>query len=141
MLDFLPDTREIREGDWTVAPVPPDLEQRWVEITGPTDRKMTINALNSGADGFMADFEDANSPTWRQHDRRAPVTCADAIDGTISYRDPDGKPTGSRTAPRRSWCGRAAGTWSEKHLLVESSRCPARCSTSACTSFHNATSR
>ncbi len=65
MLDFLPDTREVREGDWRVEPVPDDLAQRWVEITGPTDRKMVINALNSGADGFMADFEDANSPTWR----------------------------------------------------------------------------
>jgi malate synthase len=65
MLDFLPDTREIREGQWQVAPVRADLRQRWVEITGPTDRKMTINALGSGADGFMADFEDANAPTWR----------------------------------------------------------------------------
>ena len=65
MLDFLPGTREIREADWTVSPVPEDMQQRWVEITGPTDRKMVINALNSGADGFMADFEDANSPTWR----------------------------------------------------------------------------
>src|SRR6202042_3875207 len=53
LLDFLRDTQEIRDGDWTVAPVPPDMQQRWVEITGPTERKMTINALNSGADGFM----------------------------------------------------------------------------------------
>ena len=65
MLDFLPETENVRAGDWTVAPVPEALQQRWVEITGPTDRKMVINALNSGADGFMADFEDANSPTWR----------------------------------------------------------------------------
>src|SRR6185437_16278615 len=64
MLEFLPDTEDVRSGDWTVAPVPEALQQRWVEITGPTDRKMVINALNSGADGFMADFEDANSPTW-----------------------------------------------------------------------------
>src|SRR5215210_6943567 len=56
-LDFLPETSEIREGDWEVAPAPPDLRRRWVEITGPTDRKMTIGALNSGADGWMADFE------------------------------------------------------------------------------------
>jgi malate synthase len=89
MLDFLPDTREIRESEWTVAPVPPDMQQRWVEITGPTDRKMTINALNSGADGFMADFEDANSPTW--HNMVAGHrNLRDAVDGTITYRDSDG---------------------------------------------------
>ena len=61
---FLPDTREIREGDWQVAPTPKDLQQRWVEITGPVTRKMMINAFNCGADVFMADFEDALSPTW-----------------------------------------------------------------------------
>ena len=64
--DFLPETQEIRESAWTVAPVPADLEDRRTEITGPTDRKMVINALNSGASMFMADFEDANSPTWPQ---------------------------------------------------------------------------
>ena len=62
--DFLAETRHIRESDWRVAPViTPDLQKRWVELTGPTDRKMLINALNSGADVYMADFEDANSPT------------------------------------------------------------------------------
>jgi malate synthase len=65
--DFLPETREIREGDWQVAPVPADLQDRRVEITGPVDRKMVINALNSGARCFMADFEDASSPTWRNN--------------------------------------------------------------------------
>ena len=63
--DFLPETREVRESDWRVAPVPADLQDRRVEITGPVDRKMVINALNSGARCFMADFEDANAPTWR----------------------------------------------------------------------------
>jgi malate synthase len=63
-LDFLPETREVRERDWQVEPPPHDLLDRRVEITGPVDRKMVINALNSGARGFMADFEDANSPTW-----------------------------------------------------------------------------
>ena len=62
--DFLPETAGIRESDWTVAPLPKDLLDRRVEITGPTDRKMVINALNSGANVFMADFEDANTPTW-----------------------------------------------------------------------------
>ena len=68
--DFLPQTKEIREGDWTVAPLPADLLDRRVEITGPVDRKMIINALNSGARVFMADFEDSNTPTWTQSDRR-----------------------------------------------------------------------
>ncbi|MGH3051915.1 MAG: malate synthase A, partial [Gaiellaceae bacterium] len=62
--DFLPETKDVREGDWQVAPPPPDLSDRRVEITGPVDRKMMINALNSGARVFMADFEDASSPTW-----------------------------------------------------------------------------
>ena len=67
--DFLAETHEIRDGDWKVAPIPPDLLDRRVEITGPVDRKMVINALNSGAKVFMADFEDANSPTWANNDR------------------------------------------------------------------------
>jgi malate synthase len=80
--DFLPETREIREGDWRVAPVPADLQDRRVEITGPVDRKMVINALNSGARCFMADFEDANTPTWRNNlDGQANLI--DAIERTI----------------------------------------------------------
>ena len=90
MLDFLPETREIREGDWRIAPVPHDLEQRWVEITGPTDRKMMINALNSGADGFMADLEDANAPTWRNM-VTGQVNLRDSIDRTIQYEGSDGR--------------------------------------------------
>ena len=69
--DFLPETKAIRDGEWRVAPIPRDLQDRRVEITGPTDRKMVINALNCGANVFMADFEDANTPTWEQPDRRA----------------------------------------------------------------------
>jgi malate synthase len=90
MLDFLPGTREIREDNWKVAPVPADLQQRWVEITGPTERKMTINALNSGADGFMADFEDANAPTWRNM-VEGHINLRDAIDATITYSGSDGR--------------------------------------------------
>src|SRR5215475_16180998 len=63
--DFLPETASIRQGDWTIAPTPADLQDRRVEITGPVERKMMINALNSGAKVFMADLEDANSPTWQ----------------------------------------------------------------------------
>jgi len=74
--DFLPETRQVREADWKVAAQPKDLLDRRVEITGPTDRKMVINALNSGASTFMADFEDANCPTW-----------FNMIDGQINLRD------------------------------------------------------
>jgi malate synthase len=81
--DFLPETREVREGDWQVAPAPADLQDRRVEITGPVDRKMVINALNSGARVFMADFEDANSPTW-QNNVDGQVNLRDANEGTIS---------------------------------------------------------
>jgi malate synthase len=85
-LDFLPETKDVREGSWSVPPPPPDLERRWVEITGPTDRKMMINALNSGADCFMADFEDANSPTWRNM-VEGHINLRDAIDRTISHEE------------------------------------------------------
>ncbi|HEX7255875.1 MAG TPA: malate synthase A [Gaiellaceae bacterium] len=81
--DFLVETREIRESEWSVAPAPPELQDRRVEITGPVDRKMVINALNSGARVFMADFEDANSPTWRNN-VNGQVNLRDANDGTIS---------------------------------------------------------
>jgi malate synthase len=74
--DFLPETKAVRDGDWKVAPIPADLLDRRVEITGPTDRKMVINALNSGARVFMADFEDANSPTW-----------ANLIEGQVNLKD------------------------------------------------------
>ena len=88
-LDFLPDTEAVREGDWTIAPEPPALQNRRVEITGPTSRKMVINALNSGASGFMADFEDSNSPTWTNM-IGGQVNLRDAIRGTIEHEE-DGK--------------------------------------------------
>ncbi len=90
MLDFLPETKEIREGDWTCAPIPADLRDRRVEITGPTDRKMVINALNSGAKMFMADFEDANSPTWSNM-IEGQMNLRDAVRRTITFTNPDGK--------------------------------------------------
>ncbi|MDX1613157.1 MAG: malate synthase A [Candidatus Promineifilaceae bacterium] len=88
--DFLPETAAIRQEEWQVAPTPADLQRRWAEITGPTDRKMMINALNSGADVFMADFEDANSPTWHNM-VEGQVNLRDAVNGTISFTNPDGK--------------------------------------------------
>jgi len=85
--DFLPETRAVREGKWTVAPIPADLEDRRVEITGPTDRKMVINALNSGAKVFMTDFEDSNSPTF-DNMIQGQINLMDRWAGKIDYTDP-----------------------------------------------------
>jgi malate synthase len=87
---FLGETREIREGGWSGVSPPEDYRDRRVEITGPTDRKLVINALNSGAKGFMADFEDANSPTWGNQ-VEGHVNLIDAIERTISYDSSEGK--------------------------------------------------
>jgi malate synthase len=87
---FLPETSHIRGSDWTVAPIPADLLDRRVEITGPVDRKMIINALNSGASVFMADFEDANSPTLANN-LEGQANLRDAIDGAIGFTSPEGK--------------------------------------------------
>jgi malate synthase len=88
--DFLEQTREIRERSWTVAPAPPDLNDRRVEITGPVERKMMINALNSGAKVFMADFEDALSPPWTNV-IAGQVNCAQAVRRKLEYTSPEGK--------------------------------------------------
>ena len=91
MPDFLPETAAIRDDPaWRVAPVPADLQDRRVEITGPTDRKMVINALNCGAKVFMADCEDANSPTW-ENMVRGQINLRDAIDRSITFTNPDGR--------------------------------------------------
>ncbi len=89
-LDFLAETRDVREGDWQVATAPLALQDRRVEITGPVDRKMIINALNSGASGFMADFEDSLSPTWANV-VEGQVNLTDAIEGTIEFTGEDGR--------------------------------------------------
>ncbi len=89
--DFLPVTARIRSSDWTIAPIPADLQDRRVEITGPAgDRKMVINAFNSGAYIYMADFEDANSPTWN-NTIDGQVNLYDAVRRTISFTSPEGK--------------------------------------------------
>ncbi len=85
--DFLQSMRHVREGDWKVAPIPPDLQDRRVEITGPVDRKMIINALNCGANVFMADFEDATTPSWANLiDGQSNLM--DAVRRQIDYTDP-----------------------------------------------------
>jgi len=88
--DFLPETRHVRDSEWTIAPAPRDLQDRRVEITGPTDRKMVINALNSGASVFMADFEDANTPTWANL-IEGQINLRDAVNRTIGFVSPEGK--------------------------------------------------
>ncbi len=89
-LDFLESTQQVRDGDWTVSPAPPALQDRRTEITGPTSAKMVINALNSGAAGFMADFEDANSPTW-DNMVGGQANLYDAIRRTLTHTSEDGK--------------------------------------------------
>ena len=88
--DFLKETVEIRAKDWTVAPIPADLQDRRVEITGPVERKMIINALNSGANVFMADFEDSHTPTW-QNNIEGHINLRDAVKRVISFASPEGK--------------------------------------------------
>ena len=89
-LGFLPETRDVREREWRAAPAPADLQVRKVEITGPTDRKMVINALNSGASVYMADFEDANTPTW-DNMVSGQVNLMDAVRRKIDFTSPEGK--------------------------------------------------
>jgi malate synthase len=117
--DFLPETEHIRKGDWTIGSVPQDLQDRRVEITGPAgDRKMVINALNSGAKAFMADFEDANSPTW-YNTIQGQINLRDAINRTIDFVSPEGKKyslndnTATLIARPRGW------HLDEKHVIVD----------------------
>lgn len=88
--DFLPETAAVRAGGWKIAPLPQDLLDRRVEITGPVERKMMINALNSGAKSFMADFEDSNCPSW-DNQIAGQINVRDAYRKTISYTSPEGK--------------------------------------------------
>jgi malate synthase len=118
MPDFLTETRKIREAHWSCASIPKDMQDRRVEITGPTDRKMVINALNSGAKMFMADFEDANSPTWTNM-VEGQINLRDAIQRTITFRSPGGKDyklneqTAVLLVRPRGW------HLDEKHVLVD----------------------
>ncbi len=135
--DFLPTTHDIREREWTVAPIRPDLLDRRVEITGPVDRKMMINAFNSGANVFMADFEDSNAPTW-ENNVRGQQNLRDAVAGTISYVSPEGKRYAleARTATLmvrpRGW------HLVEKHLLVDGRSISAALFDFGLAFFHNA---
>jgi malate synthase len=117
--DFLPETRAIRDGDWKVAAVPTALLDRRVEITGPVDRKMIINALNSGARVFMADFEDSTSPTWEAL-IQGQINLSDAIRREIDFTTPEGKRYALKTEGLAILMVRPRG-WhlDEKHLLID----------------------
>ena len=107
--DFLPETADVRAGDWTVAPVPADMQDRRVEITGPVDRKMIINALNSGAKAFMADFEDSNTPTWANCIAGPDQPARRGAAARSRSRTRTARSTSSARTRRPSWCARAAG--------------------------------
>ncbi|WP_298289115.1 malate synthase A [Thiomonas sp.] len=134
--DFLPETRAIREGDWRIAPLPPALQRRRVEITGPVDRKMIINAFNSGADSYMADFEDANTPDWRNQ-IEGQINLYEAVRRTIRLE------TGGKTYALNDTIAtlqvRPRG-WhlDEKHLLVDGQRVSGSLFDFGLFFFHNA---
>jgi malate synthase len=140
MPDFLPETREIREGGWKIAPIPEDLQDRRVELTGPPDRKMTINALNSGAATWMADFEDANCPTWHNM-LESQQNLKDAIERTITYDDSEsGKhyELNEDLTSLATIIARPRG-WHlfEKHMLVDGKQVPAGIFDFGLYFFHN----
>jgi malate synthase len=136
--DFLPETADVRAGDWKVAALPPDLQDRRVEITGPVDRKMIINALNSGANVFMADLEDSNSPTW-ENVAQGQVNLMDAVRRAIEFTAPE---TGKRYALNdktavlfvrpRGWHLR------ERHVTIDGRDIPAGLFDFGLYFFHNA---
>jgi malate synthase len=135
-LDFLPETKAIRDAGWKVAPTPPDLLKRWVEITGPVERKMMINALNSGASVFMADFEDSLSPTWTNV-IQGQQNLKDAVRRTISYKSPEGKEY--RLNPEIATLLVRPRGWHlpEKHVLVDGAQVSASLFDFALYLFHN----
>lgn len=135
--DFLTETKHVREGQWKIAPIPADLQDRRVEITGPVDRKMVINALNSGAKMFMADFEDSHSPTW-EGTIEGQINLRDAVNRTIAYTSPEGKAyrlnekTATLLVRPRGW------HLDEKHLFVDGKPAPGGIFDFGLYFFHNA---
>ncbi len=137
LYDFLPETAEIRAGDWKIAPFPEEIADRRVEITGPVDRKMIINALNSGAKVFMADFEDANSPTW-PNNIEGQLNLREAVRRTLTFTSPEGKQyaLGEQLAilfvRPRGW------HLNEKHFMVDGAEISASLFDFGLFFFHNA---
>jgi malate synthase len=134
---FLPETRSIREAEWTIAPIPADLKDRRVEITGPVERKMVINAMNSGASTFMADFEDSSTPTW-ENMVRGQINLRQAVDRTTGFKSPDGKcyqldaKTATLIVRPRGW------HMLERHMLVDGDPVSASLFDFGIFFFHNA---
>lgn len=116
---FLPETKQVRNGNWKVAPIPADLQDRRVEITGPVNRKMIINALNSGAKVFMADLEDSNSPSWKNN-IEGQINLRDAVNRTITFENPKNKKSYQLNEKLATLMVRPRG-WhlEEKNILVE----------------------
>ncbi len=137
MPDFLPETQQIRAGDWKVAPLPKALENRRVEITGPVEAKMIINAFNSGADSYMADFEDSNSPKW-ENQVQGQVNLYQAIRRELSFTNETGKvyqlndKIATLQIRPRGW------HLDEKHVLVDGQRVSGGIFDFALAFFHNA---
>jgi malate synthase len=135
--DFPAETREIRESDWTVAEIPPDLRDRRVEITGPVDRKMIINALNSGARVFMADFEDSSTPTWANM-MHGQQNLHDAVRGTIDFTADNGKRYELGDDPAVLIARPRGWHLDEKHVEVQGRPIPGGLFDAATYVFHNA---
>ena len=134
--DFLPQTKSVRDGNWTIAPIPADLQCRRVEITGPVERKMIINALNSGADSYMTDFEDSNAPNW-DNQVTGQINLIDAIRRTIVARagrqdlqaERQGRHAGgasARLAPRREARAGRRPARLRRHLRLRALHVPQR---------------
>ncbi|MFE2145274.1 malate synthase A [Streptomyces sp. NPDC059456] len=139
-LDFLPDTAQVREGDWKVAPAPAALNDRRVEITGPTDRKMTVNALNSGARVWLADFEDASAPTW-ENVVLGQLNLIDAYERRIDFTDPrTGKSYALKPAEQLATVVMRPRGWhlEERHLQVDGRPVPGALVDFGLYFFHNA---
>jgi len=139
-LDFLPGTHAIREADWTVAPTPADFDDRRVEITGPAEPKMMINALNSGARVFMADLEDALSPTWANV-IGGQAALMDAVRGTLAFDSPDGKAYRVGDRPAQLVVRPRGWHLVESHVLVDGTPISASLFDAGLYLFHNAAER
>ena len=136
--NFLPETAAIRAGDWKVAPIPTDLQDRRVEITGPVDRKMVINALNSGAKVFMTDFEDANSPTW-SNNLEGQINLLDLWAGKIDFTDPtNGKDYKLKPNPATLIVRPRGWHLDESHLMIDGEACSGSLFDFGLYVFHNA---
>ncbi len=137
MPDFLPETQAIRDGDWKIAPLPKALERRRTEITGPVERKMIINAYNSGADSYMTDFEDSNSPNW-YNQIQGQVNLVDAIRRNISYVNEAGKEYKLNSTIAMLQIRPRGWHLDEKHVLVDGQRVSGGIFDFSLVLFHNA---